>query len=117
MWPHDDLVLWSVSFAAPAAGAWPARRPLPPRACWRRCWLSAAQRQWPGGSQQLQLRACGLCRKRKEPQQVLIKGSPWSPAGTVCPPGGPSLMVKPAGQKRWMAAGALQGLGGASRAR
>jgi hypothetical protein len=48
---------------------------------------------------------------------VLTKGSPWSLClrGTLCPPVGPSLMVKPAGQKRWMAAGAQLWPGGASR--
>lgn len=117
VWPHGDLVLWPGSFAAPAAAAWPAPHPPPPRACWRRCWPSAAPRQRPGGSRQLPLRACGPCWKRKEPRQVPIEGSPWSPAGTVCPPGGPSPMAKPAGQKRWTAPGALQGPGWASRVR
>lgn len=48
---------------------------------------------------------------------MLTKGSPWSLVGTLCPPGGRSLTVKPARQKRWTAPGALQGSGRASRAR
>lgn len=48
---------------------------------------------------------------------MLTKGSPRSLVGTHCLPGGHSQMVKPARQKRWMAPGALQGSGRASRVR
>lgn len=105
-----DPGLWS---SAALADAWPAPRPPAPRARWRRRRLPAAPRQRPGGSRQP--RASGSCQRRKGPQQALTKGSPWSLAGTVCPPGGLSLMVKPDRQKRWTAPGALQGPGRASR--
>lgn len=109
-----DPVLWSVSFAV-LVGARPAPRPLAPRACWRGCWPPTTPGQRSMGGPQP--RASGACWRRKEPQRVLTRGSPWSLAGTLCLPGGHSQMVKPARQKRWTAPGALQGLGRARRAR